>query len=201
MALNDHPISLLDGFAIGTPENAQFQPVDGRIIRDSLIIMLGTTVACLFVAAPLGSFVAWSWWQKWALGDRWASWYGVLIWAIFAVLGILGGFASLVCMFRRERLVLGEECLQSVIGGKRVAVQIPYSNIAKIELIRNREGWFAEDFIGIVLADIKDTSTLCPAAEANVQSVGWRHKIPKGFRPMPLEQLYELIRKQIPYSW
>lgn len=185
---------------MGTPENALYPLVDGRIIRDSLTIMLGTTLLCLFVAAPLGSFVAWSWWQKWTLGDRWVSWYGVLIWAIFAVLGILGGLASLVRMLRRESFVLGERCLQSVIGGKKVTVQIPYSNIAKIELIRNREGWLAEDFIGIVLADMKDTATLCPAAEANLQSAGWHHKIPKGFRPMPLEQLYELIRKQIPYS-
>ena len=162
--------------------------------------MIGWALLALFAFAPLGSIMVWAWWAGWTFADRQVAWYGGLLGAVIAVLGLIGGPASLIGMFRRESLILGKKCLQLVIGREKVTAQIPYANMTRIELIRNKEGAFAVDFIGIVLADTNDAATLCPEAEPNMQSAGWHYKIPKGFRPMPLEQLYELILKQMTRS-
>ncbi len=179
------------------PNDGSFQTVDGRVIRDSVLILITWGVLALFVLAPLGSIVTGAWWNGWTFGNRQISWYGALLGAILAVIGILGGPAILIRIFRRESLIVGKNCLQSVVGGERVTVQIPYANIAKIELVRDQGGAHAENFIGVMLADTQDAATLCPAAEATMRALGWHHKIPKGFRPMPLEQLYELIVQQM----
>ena len=180
------------------PAAAQIRPVDGRKFPESLVHLLGFLLLNVFVLGPLGCGLVLAWWNGWSLGSLQISWYGAII-----GLMLFGCFlltpVFIVKIFRRETLVVGKECFQVVVGADKVTQQIPYANIAKIRLLRNQESAdFVKDFIGIVLVDPEDEETLCPAAETVMKLHGWHSRIQTGFRPVPLEQLYDLIRKELP---
>jgi hypothetical protein len=177
---------------------AQLRPVDGRKFPESLLSILGLLLLNVFVLGPLGCGLVLAWWYGWSFADRQISWYGAII-----GLALFGCFLLtpllILKMFRRETLIVGKECFQVVVGADKVTQQIPYANIAKIRMLTNHQGAdFVRDFIGIALVDTEDPATLCPAAETVMKLHGWHSRIQTGLRPVPLEQLYELIRKELP---
>jgi hypothetical protein len=178
-------------------EGKQFQPVEGREFPESVLSIIGMVLLGTFVIAPLGVVLVLAWWHEWSFANRQISWYGALIGMLLVGLGLLSPLL-LVRIFRREVMIVGKEAFQVVVAGK-VTQQIPYRNIAGIRLFRDHESAdFVRDFIGIDLANLDDMATLYPAAETIKQLHGWHCRIEKGFRSVPLEQLYELIMKQMP---
>ena len=180
------------------PAAAQIQPVNGRKFPESLLSLFGLLLLNVFVVGPLGCGLVLAWWKEWSFAGHQISWYGAIIGVVLFGFFLLTPLI-IVKMFRRETLVVGKECFQVIVGADKVTQQIPYSNIAKIRLLRNHQGAdFVRDFIGIVFADPEDPATLCPAAETVMKLHGWHCRIQTGLRPVPLEQLYELIRKELP---
>jgi hypothetical protein len=177
---------------------ANLQPVEGRKFPESLLIIAGEVLLGIFVLGPLGVILVLAWWYEWPLGTQRIALPGAMIGAVLAVLGLLSPLL-LAKIFRRETIIVGKDCFQVVLGADKVTRQIPYRNIAQIRLIRSHERTdSASNFIGIVLANIEDLSTLCAQAETNMKAHGWHYRLQTGHRAVPLEQLYELIVKRMP---
>jgi hypothetical protein len=102
-----------------------------------------------------------------------------------------------VWLFRRGRLILGADRLQYVVGRRQVVVQIPFHNIAKVELV---QGARKEKYIGIDLADLEDPDTWCPNAEffKKWKVLSWHYQISASSFAMPLDQIFERLRKSAP---
>lgn len=179
-------------------EDPQLRPVEGRKFPESLLRIIGAILFGLFVLLPLGILLVLAWWNGWSFGNRTISAYGAFIGALSLAAGLLT-VVLVKKLFRRETYVIGKEYFQVATGNEKVTVQIPYLNISKIGLIRNQQGAdFVRDFIGLNLVDVEDSTTLCPEAETSLNLHGWHYRIQKGLRHVPLEQLYELIVKQMP---
>lgn len=74
----------------------------------------------------------------------------------FGVLLVLGGIWGLVS---RERLVVGDSMLQTLVGRARVFEQVPYDNIEAIALESKAIGGLNERFISIKLKNPDDPQT------------------------------------------
>ena len=100
-------------------EGQQFRPVEGQVVRDSLLHMLGAALLGVFVLAPLGAALVWAWWTEFSLLNRQISGYGAFLGAFLVAAGVLGVVAFVIGIFRRESLILGTDCLQVVPGRTR----------------------------------------------------------------------------------
>jgi len=177
---------------------AQFRPVEGRVFPESFLLLAGEVLLGTFVLGPLGVLLMLAWWNEWSLADRRISLAGALLGALLAGVGFLS-LLLLGKVYRRESLIIGKDYFQVVVGADKVTQQIPYRNIAKLSLMRGHENPnLIRGFIGIDLANTKDSETWCPAAETSMKLHGWHCRIEPGLRPVPLEQLYELIMIQMP---
>jgi hypothetical protein len=72
-----------------------------------------------------------------------------------------------------------------------VLAQIPYRNIAKVELVRENG---SDKFIGIDLADLNDPETFCPNADISKKYADWHYRVTTPTRAMPLERILERLR-------
>lgn len=179
-------------------EGQRFQLVEGETIRDSLLKMLGFVLLGVFVLAPLGGGMVYAWWNNLTLGDRGISWYGALFGAVMLLIGILMPLVFLLTILNRRRLIFGKSCLQLVTGSEKVTEQFPYVNIAKAELFRNHESKdFITDFIGIELRDAHNPDTLCPASDKSMDLHGWHYRLTDESWNLPLEQIYEKMKKRM----
>jgi len=122
---------------------------------------------------------------------------GALLGLFAFILGVAGAPLCLYGVFRRTSLIFGQNCLQQVVGKTRVYSQIPFKNIAKIELVRKGENAGLEtDFIGIDLLDVNDPATLCPAFESVKRTFGWHCKLTHT-SAVPLEKIYDRLQKRL----
>jgi hypothetical protein len=170
-----------------------FHPVEGEIVRDRPLKTLGFCLLTIFVLAPAGAGLVWAWWTELSLGDRRISWYGAVIGAGLVLGGILAIPLSVLCFIRRQRLIFGKDCFQNV-RGEKVTIQIPYANIARVEM---DEAEFTGKFVGIDLHDPNDSQTLCPGAMITKNGFGWHYKITDDSWTMPLTQIRSQIIKRL----
>ena len=172
----------------------QLRPVEGRIVRDSPLKTLTLCLLAIFVLAPLGVGLVWAWWMDVSLLSMRVSWYGVFIGVVLVLGGICAVPASVLCFFRRSQLIFGKDRLQ-MVRGEKVAVQIPYQNIAQVAL---DEVEVVGKYIGIDLRDLNESQTLCPDAEATKNSLGWHYALRDESWTMPLIQIRDQIVKRLP---
>jgi hypothetical protein len=172
----------------------QFRPVEGRIVRDSPLKTLALCLLAIFVLAPVGVGLVWAWWMDVSFGAIHVSWYGVFIGVVLVLGGICAVPASVLCVIRRSHLILGKDCLQ-LVRGEKVAVQIPYENIAQVRLA---EVEVLGKCIGIDLHDLDESQTLCPDAAATKNSLGWHYALRDESWTMPLVQIRDQIVKRLP---
>jgi hypothetical protein len=170
------------------------QPVEGETIQDSPLKTLSLCLLAIFVLAPVGGGVVWAWWTGYSFLDRQIAWYGAFLGAVFVLGGIMAVPVSVLCFFRRNQLILGKECLQIVRGGT-VTIQIPYQNIARIEMA---EAEVYGKFIGIDLREPKESGTVCPGAEATKNGFGWHYALSDESWTVPLGTIHERIVKRLP---
>ena len=96
---------------------------------------------------------------------------------------------------------MARDRFQTVVGQEKVVEQIPFKNIARMELIKNPEGRdFVKNFIGIVLANVEDPETLCPTPEKIMELHGWHYRLTDDMWRMPLEQIYDRLQKRLASS-
>jgi hypothetical protein len=174
-------------------QDKRFEPVEGDVVETSLLKTLGTLVMfILFI--PVGAWAAWAWWTEASLlGYKFTPIVG-LGGVLFALLGLVGVPATIALMFRKPRLIVGEDRLQHVTKQGRVLTQIPYRNIERVELTRGPE---KEKFIGIDLKDPSDPETLNTDSEKTKRWTGWHHRITKSGWLLPLEQIHDLLQRRL----
>jgi hypothetical protein len=164
----------------------KLEPIEGEEIHDSLLIQLGLLLFAIVLIFGDG-FTAWAWWTEASfLGHVFTAKAGVLS-AVLCSVGIVCVPLFIMAMLAGHRLILGTDCLQEVFGKSRVTAQVPYRNVAKMELIQNPKG---ESFIGIDLLDPDDAATYC-GAQTNKSHYGWHYVLKKGALKMPLQQVYD----------
>jgi hypothetical protein len=110
-----------------------------------------------------------------------------------AVLGLLGALFLSLMFLIRQRLILGEACFQHATDKGRIFAQIPYRNIARMELGQEEAG----KFIGIDLRDTQDPDTLSKEAEKKKQSSGWHFKIDSLSWRIPMDEIYSRIKSRV----
>jgi hypothetical protein len=175
------------------------QPIEGKIIRDSLLKLLGWILFGLVILIPAGGGLVWAWWTEASFAGHKITWYGAILGAVGFLVGILIVPVGVFSVFRRSRLILGEDCFQYVVGNRKVTAQIPYKNIARMELIQNQGGdSLVTDFIGIDLHDVNDPKTFCPTSETAKGSWGWHYRLTDAPWVMPLAQIHDRLRKRLP---
>jgi hypothetical protein len=194
----EHPATIAHEHSVSSsPDLARFRPVEGPAFAESRLLVAAQVLLGVFVLGPIGVFLLLAWWNGWSLANQQVSTKGAVVGAVLLCVGFC--MALLVAkLFRRENFIIGRECLQVVVGAEKVTQQIPYRNIAKIKLLRGPDAGAGSAFIGILLANTGDATTLCPTAEATMKQHGWHCRITASLRSVPLEQLYDLILKQMP---
>lgn len=168
--------------------------IEGEIVRDSPLKTLGLCLMAIFLLAPLGVGLVWAWWTGFSFLDRQVSWYGAVIGAVLVLGGILAVPVAVLCFFRRNQLILGEQYLQ-LVRGENVTIQIPYRNVAQIEL---DEAEVKGKYIGIDLFDLNESGTLCPGAEITKKGFGWHYTLTDESWTVPLNEIHERIRNRLP---
>ncbi len=145
-----------------------------------------------------GAGLVWAWWTDLSFADRRISIGGAVFGAALLLLPIVGVPVVAFSVFRRTNLILGDGCLQRVVGNTRVTLQIPYSNIARIEFLRkSQHDKLDEDSIGIDLHDIDDPMTLCSGLRnSKIFGVGISFLTQMTFA-MPLEKICDRIQKRV----
>jgi hypothetical protein len=174
------------------------EPIEGETIHEPLARLFGLLLFSILLV-PVGLLLLWAgWWTDLFVGNRLAAPSLVALFgAVLLLGGTLGTPLGLLWLLRRGRLLLGTDRLQYVVGRRRVVVQIPFHNIAKVELVQEAG---KEKYIGIDLADPKDPDTWCPNAEffKKWRVSSWHYQISIASLAMPLEQIYERLRKNAP---
>jgi hypothetical protein len=172
----------------GTP----FSRVEGEYIDLSVMKILGLILFAL-VALSVGVWIIWAWWA----GDVWGSLSftpgGAFLGAFFAVTGLLGTPTFIFMLFNGPRLILGKDCLQEATVRGRVLFQIPYRNIARMELFHTKD----KKFIGIDLHDPKDPETLLNYAAWGKKVTGWHYTIVTAAWQVPLEQIHDRLQTRL----
>src|SRR5215831_18482952 len=176
-------------------QDRTFEPVEGEVIHDSLLKILGTILFMIFLI-PLGGSLVWAWWTGAVLLDRRISWYGALLGAIGFLAGIVLVPFMIIGMFRRSRLIFGSECLQFVNGEKTVRFQVPYANIARMQLVTEQNG----KFIGIDLHDTRDPKTLVDNPEAVKKASGWHYKLADTHWAEPIGKICDRLEEHLQRS-
>jgi hypothetical protein len=170
----------------------RFQPVEGEIIDQSAIKLLGVFFfAVLFHV--LGDFVVWAWWTEASLLGFSITWWGGCIGALAAALGLVGVLFLPLMVLIRQRLILGEDYLQHATDKGRILAQIPYRNVARMELSQEEAG----KFIGIDLRDTQDADTLNKEAEKKKQLSGWHYKIDSLSWRIAMEEIYRRLNSRV----
>ncbi len=108
--------------------------------------------------APAGALAALAWWYEMELPG------GIVLTAKAGIVGLLAIPLALLCVLvmaallaSAERLVIGEDCVQLLSGG-RVVVHIPYHNVAETYA----SGEAGAGVVGLKLRDRADPATLVP---------------------------------------
>ena len=170
------------------------EPIEGETIHEPLVKAFGILLFSLFVLSA-GVLLIWAWWTEVFVGNRFATPSQVAFFgAVLLLAGPLGIYLFLLSLFRPGRLILGGDRLQYVVGRRRVVVQIPFHNIAKVELVQEAG---KREYIGIELADPKDPDTWCPNAQLfkKWRGLSWHYVISTSSPAMPLGQIHERLRR------
>lgn len=172
----------------------QLRPVEGEIVRDSPLKTLALCLLAIFVLAPLGAAMVWAWWVEASFVNKQISWYGALIGVVLVLGGICAVPVSVFAFFRRNQLIFGKDFLQ-LVRGEKVAVQIPYQNIAQVGL---DDAEVKGKFLGIDLRDLNESQTLCPVPEITKNSFGWHYTLDDESWTVPLAKIHEEIVRRLP---
>jgi hypothetical protein len=174
------------------------EPIEGETIHEPLPRLFGLLAFSLLLVL-VGVLLLWAaWWTEFFVENRFAEPEQVALFgAVLLLGGALGTPLCLLWLWRRGRLILSTDRLQYVVGRRRVVVQIPFHNIAKVELVGDTG---KERFIGIDLANLKDPDTWCPHAKLvkQLRVLSWHYQISTSNQAMPLEQIVERLRKSAP---
>ena len=177
------------------PMNRTFEPVEGKVIHDSLLRILGT-ILFMIVLIPVGAALVWAWWTGASLLGRGISGFGASLGALVFLIGVVMVPLMILGMFRRSRLVFGSECFQLVNGEKAVRFQVPYSNIARMQLVNESHG----KFIGIDLHDPQDPKTLVDGPEAVKKASGWHFKLADTHWAEPMAKICDRLEEHLQSS-
>jgi hypothetical protein len=109
-----------------------FQPIDdGQVIKLSSTSFLAALAVGLS-AALLGGYGLWAWWTELP------SALSPLVAAVLFFVGLSFALLGLFGLYMRSKIIIGFDRLQSICAGK-VFLQIPYKNIASMELCDIKE--------------------------------------------------------------
>ena len=131
------------------------QPVEGEVIpvsRGSYRKFAGISVASVLVG--FGLIVLYF------TGDRGIA--SLLVGLFFAVIGLALLPVFVMGMFSNKRLVIGRDRIQVVKGEGNVVGQIPYDNVARVELLKEEQF----EAVGIDLQDPNRPDTVWPGGQA-----------------------------------
>ena len=161
------------------------QPIEGETVRESLFSMLVLFLGGL-LAVPIGAFLTWAWWTEQSLiGFRFTAWVGIVgSLAVLAGLAFIG-LPFMAFMTGRTSVVIGSDRIQTLVGDTRVTAQVPYSNLASVELTRNNADMKC---VGIDLKDLNDANTWCPKAERDKKWAGFHFPIYLASKELPTEE-------------
>jgi hypothetical protein len=174
------------------------EPIEGETFHDSRLGLFGFLFGYILLGV-VGLLLLWAaWWTDFFAGNQFVDRIHVaIIGGLLLLAGIILTPYSLLNLLRPGRLIVGTDRLQRVVGSRRVVTQIPFHNIAKVELVEDaRKG----KYIGINLADPNDPETWNPDAEfyKKWKICSWDYEISTAAQPLPLEQIYERLRKSAP---
>lgn len=173
-------------------QNRDFRPIEGEIIGQSVLKLVGLFVFSL-LALPAGIWAVWVWWTGATLLGYSLNWWGAALGAVFVLIGLFGMPTFLLSIFRRQCLILGEDRLQLATEKGSVFTQIPYRNIARMELIREDTG----KYIGIDLHDTEDADTLNKDAGTTKKWSGWHYKLGDDSWTMPIEEIHARLKSRV----
>ncbi|WP_254507179.1 hypothetical protein [Anatilimnocola floriformis] len=181
---------------MNSPSIARPAPIAGEELRVPLSMAVGI-IGMGFVALIFGGGIALLTWRSFTFGGPageytftdYAGWFGLFL----GVCGLLLIPAGVLLLFNRGALVLGQDRLQYVVNRRKVITQIPYRNIARMEIATDEIG---ARFIGIELANLADPETYHPDATGCQDLSGWHYKIENNSPRFPLEQIYQHIATQ-----
>jgi hypothetical protein len=170
-----------------------FQPVDGDIIGQSSVRKLWLIGVCLLLI-PVGGVIAWAWWTEFTLGEKRLNAYAGSVGVFMFVAGIVGVPVGILTLFMRTRLIFGQDRLQRVQGEKRVTLQIPYKNIARMQQDTDE---VIGKFIGIDLHDPDDPETLNVGTDKTRELLGWHYRLVDDSWAIPLEEIRARLGSRI----
>ncbi|HTU17415.1 MAG TPA: DUF6585 family protein [Gemmataceae bacterium] len=172
-------------------------PMEEEIIRGFDIKYLGFKlfgfrwqyVLVYLMVFVFGCFAVLAWWS----GSL--DFNELVLFTLAAPLLVLARvFTAIIRLRRREELILGKDCLRCATTKGQTLIQIPYKNIAVLELV-SKPG--QEPYIGIDLQDPNDPSTFHAGDESAKNKFGWHYRITDEWS-MPVPQIYERLRKRLP---
>lgn len=133
---------------MGTSETDCWFPVEGEVVRTSLIKLVALILACTLgmLAMIWGTVVLWKEGKLFAVGLEALTCGGAAVYFIAILLK------------KKSALVIGEECFQELIGD-RIFAHVPYYNIATIS-IRKTSHFIHDRVVAIRLFDPGDSGTL-----------------------------------------
>jgi hypothetical protein len=165
------------------------EPVEGEEIHLSLGMILKIMVFML-VLLVLGGLLIWAWWTEFNILGKRINSAGAFVGGLGFIMGIVFLPLLTIALFSNTRFVIGADRLQQVSAKGLVTLQIPYRNIAQIELVSEPD---KKPFIGIDLEDVEDPETRCRDYASTKKSAGWHYKIVGVAWKLPIEEVYEHI--------
>jgi hypothetical protein len=172
-------------------EDKTFQTVAGERIDQSSQKIFGLLLLSLLIF-PLGDLVVWAWWTEASLLNIGISWWGACLGAFLALCGLVGVPSFLIALFRKHCIILASNCLQYATDKGHVLVQIPYRNIARMELIEEDAGKFS----GIDQRDAEDKDTLNPKASETKKWSQWHFRNSDDSWKVSVDEIYSRLKSR-----
>jgi hypothetical protein len=173
------------------------QRVAGVIIKPSI----GPKVVALvfqFSGLVAGAVLLVAWLTEtplpWPGGDIHVRWWGGILGVLAWIAIPLPMLAVLAVLKVGEYLIIADDRLQFAQRSGLVSIQIPYANIAKLELVKKN----GDRFLAIDLYDIDDPDTCASGWDlaGHKQSEGWHFTMHGGFQ-LSIDEIYRLLETRL----
>jgi hypothetical protein len=141
---------------------------------------------------PAGGVLTW----VWVAGLRGGGFAVPVKLGILSILLFVMGFVMLplgiLKVLRRRDLILGADAVKIVGENEKVELQVPYTNIAGIALLKGEHGGL---FIGAKLHNPRDRDVVIPSTVRNYGD--WDCRLLENSWPVPLELIYEWLNEKL----
>jgi hypothetical protein len=170
-----------------------FIPVEGETIPDSTLRKLGLLAMDTFFLIPFCGLSVWARWNNIVFLNKQITWGWGVVALVFLIAGILVWPILVYSLFQRKRLIFGTDLLQ-ILNGQKVEQQIPYRNIARLEMAKYKD---KGECIFIDLLNLEDPETLFRGSVAYKRMTGWHYIFERDSWKLPIPAIYASLSRHL----